>query len=146
MLFAGFGPRIEWLTRVLTMNCVALLGTVVTLFMSRSATYGYDQRCEIFGTDGLVSITNVHEHTMVFSSHSGVQKARLQHSFPQRFHQAFAAELDAYADSLLHNIPWPVTAAQCIRVQRVADAAQESSRTGQVVTVNSLVSAGTGED
>ena len=24
-------------------------GTVVNLFMSRSATYGYDQRCEIFG-------------------------------------------------------------------------------------------------
>ena len=114
--------------------------------MSRSATYGYDQRCEIFGTDGLVSVANVHEHTMVISSHSGIQKARLQHSFPQRFHQAFAAELDAFADTLLHNIPWPVTAAQCIRVQRVADAAQESSRTGQVVQIKPFVSAGIGED
>ena len=37
------------------------VGTVVTLFMSRSATYGYDQRCEIFGSKGLVSVNNIHE-------------------------------------------------------------------------------------
>lgn len=103
--------------------------------MSRSATYGYDQRCEIFGTEGLVSVANVHENTVIISNETGVQQARLQHSFPERFNQAFAAELDAFADTLLLGKPWPVTGEQCIRVQRVADAAQKSSETGQVVHV-----------
>jgi len=31
-------------------------GTVVTIFMSRSASYGYDQRCEIFGERGLLKV------------------------------------------------------------------------------------------
>ena len=60
-------------------------GTVVTIFMSRSATYGYDQRCEIFGTKGLISINNIHETSTVISNTTGIHQSRLQHSFPQRF-------------------------------------------------------------
>lgn len=115
----------------------------VTLFMSRSAVYGYDQRCEIFGTDGLCSIQNVHEHATVLSTVDGVSKSRLQHSFPERFHEAFRLELEAFADILdsrrSRNTAgaslWPVSAKQCVEVQRVADAARLSAETGQVVVV-----------
>jgi len=101
--------------------------------MSRSAAYGYDQRCEIFGTKGLISVDNVHETSTVLSNASGIHRSRLQHSFPQRFHESFGAELDAFCDTLLLDKAWPVTAEQCIRVQRVADGAQQSSQLGQVV-------------
>ena len=57
-----------------------VLGAVATLFFSRSSVYGYDQRCEIFGTDGLVSVNNVPDHTTVLSNRSGNHHARLQHS------------------------------------------------------------------
>ena len=110
-------------------------GTVVTLFMSRSASYGYDQRCEIFGTDGLVSVGNIHENTTVISNKAGVSYSRLLHSFPQRFQEAFALELDCFADKLLLGKAWPVTEEHCINVQKVADAARKSAETGCVVTL-----------
>ena len=116
---------------------LASKGTVATLFMSRSASYGYDQRCEIFGTEGLIQIGNVHEHSTVISSSTGIHASRLQHSFPQRFHHAFGLELDAFADTILSDdVEWPVTAQQCIHVQRVADAARLSCETGSVVTLD----------
>lgn len=110
-------------------------GAVATLFMSRSATYGYDQRCEIFGDEGMVSVMNPPETTMVLSDKDGVKHSRLQHSFPQRFEQAFASEMNAFADTLLNDTPWPITAEQCIKVQKVADAARQSCLEGQLVTV-----------
>jgi myo-inositol 2-dehydrogenase / D-chiro-inositol 1-dehydrogenase len=106
--------------------------------MSRSAVYGYDQRCEIFGSDGLVSINNVHQNTTVISNRNGVHKARLQHSFPERFNEAFSLELGAFADVVLHKREWPITASQCINVHRVTDAARRSAEIGAVVQVETL--------
>ena len=111
-------------------------GTTVHLFMSRSATYGYDQRCEIFGDGGLISVGNESAHSAVLSNGDGVRKSKLKHSFPQRFNQAFASELDAFANTLLLDTPWPVTADQCVRVQRVADAAKLSCDADRVVQIS----------
>ena len=105
----------------------------MTVFMSRSAAYGYDQRIEIFGTEGLVTVDNVHETSTAISNSSGVHRSRLQHSFPERFREGFGLELDAFCNTLLLGESWPVTAEQCVRVQRVADAAQQSNELGQVV-------------
>jgi len=110
----------------------------VTLFMSRSATYGYDQRCEIFGEHGMVSVRNEHAHSAVLSNIEGVHSSKLKHSFPQRFEQAFASELDAFADTLLLKVPWPVTADDCIHVQKVADAARLSCELDEVVSISYL--------
>lgn len=110
-------------------------GTTVNLFMSRSANYGYDQRCEIFGDGGLISIGNEHAHSAVLSNGDGVTHSMLKHSFPQRFNQAFASELDAFANTLLLDAHWPVTADQCVRVQRVADAAKLSCDEDRVVEI-----------
>lgn len=103
--------------------------------MSRSAIYGYDQRCEIFGDAGLISTGNEHAHSSVLSNIDGVTHSRLKHSFPQRFNQAFASEMDAFASTLLLDTPWPVTADQCVRVQRVADAAKQSCDEDRVVHI-----------
>jgi myo-inositol 2-dehydrogenase / D-chiro-inositol 1-dehydrogenase len=110
-------------------------GTIGTLFLSRSAVYGYDQRCEMFGPLGLVSIGNPKEHAMVLSNTSGIHQSRLHHSFPQRFNEAFAKEMDAYAGTLLSGQAWPITGEDCIRAQRITDAACLSAKTGETVLV-----------
>lgn len=111
-------------------------GTTVHLFMSRSATYGYDQRCEIFGDRGLISVGNELAHSSILSNDIGTTQSKLKHSFPQRFNQAFTSELDAFASTLLLGTPWPVTADQCVRVQRVADAAKLSCEQDRVVHIS----------
>lgn len=115
------------------LSSLNFVGTVVTLTLSRGANYGYDQRCEVFGTEGLASVKNQPEN---FSEHAdavGVHRPKWQHSFPQRFEAAFANELNAFADTLLLGTEWPVTEQDCVAVQRVSDAALLSCESGDVV-------------
>jgi len=108
-------------------------GTVVTLTMSRSACYGYDQRCEIFGTEGLASVANEFTDSSVHSNVNGVQQTRLKHSFPQRFNAAFDAELEVFADCILDGSPWPIYKDDCIATQKIADCAKLSAELKEVV-------------
>lgn len=103
------------------------------MFLSRSSVYGYDQRCELFGTEGLVSIGNISEHSTTIHNKIGSHGALWQHSFPQRFEHAFANELDAFVDTVLLDKPWPVSRDQCLYVQSIVDAAQRSAKLGEVV-------------
>jgi len=118
-----------------TMVMTFIRGTVVTLTMSRSASYGYDQRCEIFGNKGMVTVGNENANTSVLSDNSGVHFSRLKNSFPERFQQAFTAELDAFADTILLDSPWIVTKEDCVAVQKVADAAKKACEMNKIVTV-----------
>jgi myo-inositol 2-dehydrogenase/D-chiro-inositol 1-dehydrogenase len=116
-----------------------LLGAVVTIFMSRSANYGYDQRCEIFGSQGMIQVQNINETACVLSDQTGIHHSKYQHSFPQRFHQAFGLEMNAFADTILLEKDWPITQDDCVYVQQIADAAQESCRTGSPVELKSFI-------
>ena len=110
-------------------------GTVVTLTLSRSACYGYDQRCEIFGSEGLASVGNEFANSSIISDTNGSHRPKLKHSFPERFHQAFSSEIDAFADTILFDMPWSITECDCIAVQRIADAAKKSCGLNQVVVL-----------
>jgi myo-inositol 2-dehydrogenase/D-chiro-inositol 1-dehydrogenase len=110
-------------------------GTIVTLTMSRSASYGYDQRCEIFGTEGLACVNNEFADSSIISSVGGIQLSRLKHSFPERFEAAFAKEIDVFADCILDKIDWPILQKDCIATQKIADAARKSAQTNEVVKV-----------
>lgn len=113
-------------------------GAVATIFLSRSAVYGYDQRCELFGTEGLVSIGNIQEHATIVHNKTGSHGAPWQYSFPQRFEHAFANELDAFVDSVLLDKAWPVTRDQCLYVQSIVDAAQRSAKLGEVIRLQAV--------
>lgn len=106
---------------------------MVTLTLSRGANYGYDQRCEVFGTSGLAAVTNQHENSSELQNEMGIHQPKWLHSFPQRFEKAFANELDSFADTFLLGKPWPVTEEDCIAVQAICDAALVSCESGEVV-------------
>lgn len=108
-------------------------GTVVNLTMSRSAQYGYDQRAEIFGTEGLAQVGNHHSNASVIATSNGFLQPKLRYSFPERFRQAFNSELEAFADTILQDKAWPITRQDCINVQKIADSARLSSQEDRVV-------------
>ncbi|KAL7540831.1 hypothetical protein ACHAXR_010987 [Thalassiosira sp. AJA248-18] len=116
-----------------TMVMQFVKGTVVTLTLSRGANYGYDQRCEVFGTQGLATVKNQPENSSQLADAVGIHQPKWQHSFPQRFEAAFANELNAFADSLLLGTEWPVMEEDCVAVQRICDAALKSCESGEVV-------------
>lgn len=110
-------------------------GAVVTLTMSRSACYGYDQRCEIFGTEGLATVNNEFTESSVLSNASGVSQSRLKHSFPERFYAAFSQEISVFADCILKDASWPIAQDDCIATQKIADAARKSADLQQLIKI-----------
>ncbi|MEO5782339.1 MAG: inositol 2-dehydrogenase, partial [Ginsengibacter sp.] len=50
-------------------------GTYAVIDNSRKAAYGYDQRLEIFGDDGMIQVNNNHHNTNVISDEKGIHHA-----------------------------------------------------------------------
>jgi myo-inositol 2-dehydrogenase/D-chiro-inositol 1-dehydrogenase len=116
-----------------TMMMTTASGCIITLTMSRRASYGYDQRCEIFAEKGKISVGNEFETTTIISDKHGDHWSRLKNSFDSRFRDAFTNEINTFANTLLGKTTWPVTKNDVIRVQQVAAAAKKSLETNQIV-------------
>jgi myo-inositol 2-dehydrogenase/D-chiro-inositol 1-dehydrogenase len=108
-------------------------GALVNIMMSRGASYGYDQRCELFGERGIVSVGNVRQHECVLSTAEGSRAARLQHSFPERFGEAFANEVAAWVAVVVSGAAWPVSERDCVAAQEICMAAAEAQRQGRLL-------------
>ena len=84
----------------------------------------------------MCQVDNIHKTSMKLSNKEGIHHSKYLHSFPQRFEKAFGMEMDKFADVLLGKDEWPITEDDCIRVQQIADAAQESCKTGELVKLS----------
>jgi len=75
---------------------------------SRHCAYGYEQRLETFGSDGMLSMEDVLPTTMRKSSGQGTgQGAPISTSFLDRYSDAYRAELDAFVTAIESNTGWP---------------------------------------
>lgn len=109
-------------------------GFVATLDLSRSSAYGYDQRFEVFGSNGQVALVdNVPQNAARFGTSSGFLGAGTQHSFPQRFDDAYKIELNHFLEIIEGRRVPQVTADQSYMTFDVCEAAVQSALTGQVV-------------
>ena len=116
-------------------SVVRHLGTTATLSLSRWSCYGYDQHFEIFGDKGLITVASEHKNSVSVSNQTGEHHSRLKVSFPQRFREAFACEMDAFADVSVRQLSWPVSRQDAVAVMRVAEAALVSQKNDKVVQV-----------
>lgn len=67
-------------------------GAMVTIVNSRRSAYGYDQRLELHGAGGLLSVGNISEHQVQHYSQNGCISALPEYFFLQRYQSAYAAE------------------------------------------------------
>lgn len=84
-------------------------GTIGTIDNSRRAVYGYDQRVEVFGSNGSVVVANPTPHTAVLSHAKTVESAKPLYFFLERYIDAYAAEMRVFVDCILNDTPPPVT-------------------------------------
>ena len=104
---------------------------------SRRAVYGYDQRVEIFGSEGMAYADNVSESTVkVFNSQHCVMKNPLP-DFTVRYREAYRTEILHFIDSVLHHMPVVCTGEDALLAQRIAIAAQQSLKSGLPVKIAS---------
>lgn len=109
-------------------------GALVHINNTRRCAYGYDQRLEVFGSDGMLLAGNRTATTVQKYSGQGTGAGDLLlHSFIERYTEAYAAEVDHFVECL-HSGATPLTNFKDgIEALRVAEAALESMRTGQTV-------------
>jgi inositol 2-dehydrogenase len=93
-------------------NAVVMLrfteGAMGTLFVSRTCRYGHDLRVEVIGDQGAVQVGYYRQTPVRLLDRGGVHHD-MTRTFPQRFGDAFVAELQAFVDCVLHDIEPPVT-------------------------------------
>ena len=75
-------------------------GRIAVIKNSRRAVYGYDQRLELLGSEGLLQAQNMLENTVVKSTTAGVTGAKPTYFFLERYMPAYAAEWAAFVDAL----------------------------------------------
>jgi len=128
---AGIGKAGDVDTAVVTLTYAS--GAIAVIRNSRRAAYGYDQRIELLGSDGLLQVENVLEHSVRKSSAAGVTGAKPTYFFLERYMPAYAAIWSAFVEAIDGGGPVPTTLADGVAALAVAEAATESVRSGRTV-------------
>ena len=110
-------------------------GRIATIRNSRRAVFGYDQRIELLGSGGMLQAENMPENLVKKSNADGVTGAKPVLFFLERYMPAYAAEWDAFVKAVSDGAPMPVTLEEGVAALAVAEAATESARTGQTITL-----------
>jgi myo-inositol 2-dehydrogenase/D-chiro-inositol 1-dehydrogenase len=84
-------------------------GVIGTISNSRHAAYGYDQRVELLGSAGAISIGNNYPNTAIISDNHSVRRDLPHRFFLERYTESFVSEMAAFVDAVLHGGPIPVT-------------------------------------
>ncbi|MEZ4605397.1 MAG: inositol 2-dehydrogenase [Deinococcales bacterium] len=104
-------------------------GALGIITNSRRTSYGYDQRIEVHGDNGMLQAGNILENTVVKSNPDGVKGAKPVYFFLERYMDSYAKELEAFM-SIFDGAEPEVDGSAGERSLRLAEAALESLRTG----------------
>jgi myo-inositol 2-dehydrogenase/D-chiro-inositol 1-dehydrogenase len=114
-------------------------GRIVVIKNSRRAVYGYDQRVELLGSEGLLSAGNVLENTLSKSTKEGVVSAKPEFFFLERYMRAYSAEWAAFVDAVISGKALPVTLDDGVNALAVAEAATRSAKAGETVKLTDVI-------
>ena len=101
-------------------------GKLAVIKNSRRAAYGYDQRLELLGADGLLQAQNTLENTVVKSTGQGVISAKPTYFFIERYMPAYKAEWAAFVAAVQEGDDMPVSLQYGVQALAMAEAAQRS--------------------
>lgn len=109
-------------------------GAVGTLEVALRTAYGYDIRCEVLGERGRLHIEQDRKPNLTLYDEKGGHFDRPR-NFEERFAEAYAAEMVAFARNLHAGKPLYPSVREAWYSLRLAKAAQHALETGQVVKV-----------
>ncbi len=112
-------------------------GALGTFEGALNTAYGYEIVADIIGEKGKYHLEKKQQLNLQFWGEQGVIHDYPQH-FDQRFPEAYAAEIIAFAKNIQAGRPVSPTAADATESLRLALAAQQSLETGKVVNVQTF--------
>jgi len=126
-------------------TCVVTLrltnGALATIDNSRQAVYGYDQRVEVFGSAGMVAVSNRTPDNHVLLTAESVSSSKPQHFFLERYQEAYVAELRQFVDCVLSGNTPTVGGHDGLMACVLGLAAKQSLQENRPVRVSEIYSA-----
>ena len=113
-------------------------GALTTIDISRRAVYGYDQRVEAFGSDGMAQSANHHEVNAVLATGDGYRQSPLQHFFLERYAVSYLDQWAAFVDAVEHGTPMPVSGLDGRAPLVIGMAAKRSMDEGRPVQISEI--------
>ncbi len=114
-------------------------GRIAVIKNSRRAVYGYDQRVELLGSEGLLQAQNMLENTVVKSTSGGVRSAKPTYFFLERYMPSYAAEWAAFVEAVATGQTLPVTLDDGVLALAMAEAATRSATDSVPVNLSEVM-------
>jgi myo-inositol 2-dehydrogenase/D-chiro-inositol 1-dehydrogenase len=86
-------------------------GAITTIDNSRKAVYGYDQRVEAFGSQGMAASDNFPDFNARIATEGGFRSPPLQNFFLERYTASYLDQWASFVDAVENNSPPPVSGA-----------------------------------
>ncbi len=130
---SGIGALGDVDTAMVTLSTAT--GVLCHINNSRRAVYGYDQRVEAFGRNGMLCSDNLRPTSLIRYGKTSTTRDPLLHFFLERYQQSYRAELDDFIDAVEQGRNTSVTFEDGRRALLLADAAEQSLRTGTAISL-----------
>jgi myo-inositol 2-dehydrogenase/D-chiro-inositol 1-dehydrogenase len=113
-------------------------GAVGTIDNSRKAVYGYDQRLEIFCSNGTAMANNEAEDVTVKGNRDGFLSAKPPYFFMQRYAPCYVEEVRQFIDCVCNDKPTPTTGEDGRAAVVLGYAAWKSLRENRPVKISEI--------
>ena len=110
-------------------------GVIGTISNSRKATYGYDQRVEVFGSKGMIQSENLRPNMCVVSTGESVHQDLPFNFFMDRYKEAYKIEMEEFVKCALSGAKPPCGVAEGRAATKVAMAAAASMKANAPVSL-----------
>ncbi len=110
-------------------------GCLATIDNSRKAVYGYDQRIEVFGSEGMVSTRNQRPQSVVVHTKIGSQMHPYKDFFLERYERSYELEMENFLALCAGKTARVVDINDAWMATKIAVAAGESVRTKSPIEI-----------
>jgi len=114
-------------------------GAIGTIDNSRKAVYGYDQRLEVFGSEGMVKMDNDTPDTHSYYNKDGSHGPLPLDFFMDRYIQSYENEMVAFINALVNDEEMPVTGREGLMSVAIGLAAKKSVAENRPVKLSEIL-------
>jgi myo-inositol 2-dehydrogenase / D-chiro-inositol 1-dehydrogenase len=110
-------------------------GALCQIDSSRRAAYGYDERVEVFGSEGMAESVRQNFRGLSLYKGSQILQDGLHPGWFERIEQSYYEAIDAFLKSIEKGTPPSPSLEDGLKAQLIADTATESIKTGQAIKI-----------
>lgn len=123
-------------TAIITMKMAN--GALAVIDNSRKAAYGYDQRAELFGSNGMVATSNDTVSSAVISNADGVTGEKPLFFFLERYMGSFSEEMRQFTEAVINDTEVPVGIHAGLQSVKIGLAARKSVEEHRPVKISEI--------